>query len=58
MALKQDRESLRKVVHDNLAEIVGRINQTLRGRQLDRVKPVLARLGRNNELPHWFCETG
>jgi len=56
MALKQDRESLRKVVHDNLAEIVRRINQTLRGRQLDRVKPVLARLGRNNELPHWFAK--
>ena len=56
MALQQDRESLRKVVHDNLAEIVRRINQTLRGRQLDRVKPVLARLGRNSELPHWFAK--
>ncbi len=54
MASGHDKELLRKVVRDNLVEIVRRVNQTLRGRQLNKIEPVLARLGRNNELPHWF----
>ena len=56
MRSKQDKESLRRVVKENLGEIVRRINRTLKGCQLDKIKPVLTRLGRNNELPHWFAK--
>jgi hypothetical protein len=58
MIPEQDKESLRRVVHDNLYEIVRHINASLRGRQLDKIKPVLARLGRNSILPHWFAKLG
>jgi hypothetical protein len=55
MALNQDRQLLRKIVQDNIDDIVHRINRTLMGRQLSKIEPVLARLGRNNSLPHWFA---
>jgi hypothetical protein len=45
---------LRAILHQNLDEIVIKLNQALSGKNLDKIKPVLTRLGRDKKLPHWY----
>ena len=48
------KEELRKVVRDNLDEIIARVNASLRGKKLKPIEAVLKRLGRKGQLPHWY----
>src|SRR5262245_25160443 len=50
------KESLRTRVRDQLTDIVAAINNALKGKDLDSLEGVLARLGRGGVLPHWFAE--
>ncbi len=50
------KEALRLLVSDNLDEIAEGINRALQGKDLDRLEPVLARIGRGQQLPHWYTE--
>lgn len=47
-------KKLRKIIQQNLEETVARLNQVLSGHHLEKVKPVLKRLGRNQTVPHWY----
>ncbi len=49
--IKKDRRNLVKI---GLESIVNRMNLYLKGRGLKKIKPILKRIGRNHELPHWF----
>lgn len=51
MATKQQ---LRKLVLDNLDEIIGRVNGVLRGENLAAIRQTLERVGRGRVVPHWF----
>lgn len=54
MNARLDKSQLRIIVRDNLNAIVSSINSTLRGKSLRDLKPILTRLGRNHQIPHWF----
>jgi hypothetical protein len=45
---------LRKLVKDNLDDIIGRVNAVLGGKNLRSIRPTLERVGRGGRLPHWF----
>lgn len=49
--IKQQR---RQLVRKGLEQIVSRVNQYLEGEKLNSIEPILARLGRNGQLPHWY----
>ena len=49
--IKWDR---REVVHTSLDRIVERVNGYLGGENLDSIEEILARLGRNRQIPHWY----
>jgi hypothetical protein len=51
-----DKDGLRKIIRDNQDAIVESINTALRGKKLRAIEPVLRRVGRGQELPHWFAE--
>lgn len=44
----------RRLVRENLDQIVARVNQYLTGQKLNSVETILTRLGRNAKLPHWY----
>lgn len=44
----------RRLVRENLDQIVARVNQYLTGQKLSSVETILTRLGRNTKLPHWY----
>lgn len=48
------KKSRRNFVKEDLANIVERLNLYLKGKGLAKIKPILKRIGRNHELPHWF----
>ena len=48
------KEELRRLIQDNLDEIANRVNTALRGDDVESLEPVLARVGRDNRLPHWY----
>ncbi len=48
------KSELREILRTNLNSAVSGVNSLLQGEDLDRVKPILERLGRNGQLPHWF----
>src|SRR5579862_1779705 len=48
------KEQRRQLVRDGLAGIVKRTNDYLNGKSLDSVEPILTRLGRSGQLPHWY----
>lgn len=39
-----------------MAGIVVRVNQHLQGKELNSIEPILKRLGRGGELPHWYVQ--
>lgn len=49
-----EKEILRKLVRENLDELIASLNETLKGRRLKKLKPIIARLGRGGNLPHWY----
>lgn len=52
----RNKAKLRKVVEDNLDDVMGTLNDALRGKGLNELKPVLERIGRGGKLPHWHLE--
>jgi hypothetical protein len=50
-----DKTQLRELVRSNLAPIMAKVNAALLGKGLSHLKPVLKRLGRGGELPHWYA---
>ena len=46
----------RQLVRENLDGIVERVNKYLKGKNLRAIEPILARLGRNRALPHWYAQ--
>ncbi len=48
------KEELRLTVRNDLAATVARVNTALSGKKLKALEPVLKRLGRGGQLPHWF----
>ncbi len=51
-----DKELLRRLIRDRLGEIATHINDALRGKRLESLRQVLARIGRGGALPHWYEE--
>lgn len=49
------KSELRAVVRENLDKAMFSINLALQGKGLDQLEPVIRRLGRNGELPHWYA---
>jgi len=56
MPNEQIKARHRGVVNTRLEEIVVAVNRGLKGRNLADLRPVLARIGRGNALPHWYAE--
>ena len=50
------KSDLRKCVQDNLDSIMGTLNNALNGVGLDELEPVVKRIGRGGQLPHWYGE--
>ncbi|MBY0526753.1 MAG: hypothetical protein K2R98_25400 [Gemmataceae bacterium] len=48
------KEQLRKLLQKQLAETVQRMNAVLAGTDVAELEPVLARIGRGQQLPHWY----
>lgn len=48
------KEHLRLLVRDNLPAIVDRMNRHLAGSDVRDLKTVLTRIGRGQQLPHWY----
>jgi hypothetical protein len=51
-----DKAALRAVVRAQLPAAVASVNAALLGQDLQPLEPVLARVGRNGELPHWYAQ--
>ena len=47
---------LRNVVRENLSDIMGDLNAALSGKGLTQLEPVIKRVGRGGQLPHWYAE--
>ena len=47
-------KELKNIIKDKLDIIVEKLNEYLRGKNVFEIKKILMRLGRNNELPHWY----
>lgn len=48
------KEELRELIRKRQDDIAKGINSALRGKHLSKIKPVLARVGRGSDLPHWY----
>src|SRR5947209_8230783 len=48
------KEQLRAHLRKNLDSTIARLNHALRARNLKPLKPVLSRIGRGQQLPHWY----
>ncbi len=48
------KEELRTRLRERLVVTIGLVNDALRSKNLKRIQPVLERLGRGQQLPHWF----
>ena len=48
------KEKLRVLLQKNLIEIIDRVNAALSGKNLAELEPVLTRIGRGQQLPHWY----
>lgn len=51
-----DKTELRQAVKDKLPEIMRRLNAALAGKDLEKLEPVVTRVGRGGQLPHWYAE--
>jgi hypothetical protein len=48
------KAELRTVLQQNLADTIRRVNSALSGKAVGALEPVLSRLGRGQQLPHWY----
>ena len=48
------KDALRQTVRNDLDAVVARVNAALRGEGLEKLEPILTRLGRGGQLPHWY----
>jgi hypothetical protein len=48
------KEELRQLVRARLDQVIAHVNATLRGEHLESIEPVLSRIGRGGQLPHWY----
>jgi hypothetical protein len=48
------KQRRRQLVRKNLAGIVKRVNEYLRGKKLRSIEPILTRIGRRSQLPYWY----
>jgi len=48
------KENLRSKLAENLDETMKVVNRALRSKGLAKLRPVLQRIGRGRQLPHWF----
>jgi len=49
-----NKDKLREVVGNNLDSIMQKVNSALRGEDLENIEPILKRLGKGGQVPHWF----
>lgn len=49
------KEELRNIVRDNLDGAMISLNLALQGEGLEHLEPIIKRLGRNGDLPHWYA---
>lgn len=54
--MSDEKAELRKIVKDNLSDIMGTLNGALEGQGLTTLEPVIKRLGYRSQLPHWYEE--
>ena len=50
----KNADQLREQVRMNLDSLIQAVNQSLQGKGLNKLEPVLKRIGRGGVLPHWF----
>jgi len=50
----KSKEQLRELVRENLNGIIASVNAALRGEGVGKMKGVLNRVGRGQQLPHWY----
>lgn len=48
------KETLRQILAENLDGVVANVNNALRAKNLRRLEPVLSRIGKGQQLPHWY----
>ena len=48
------KAELRNLLRERLDQIIVELNHVLQGVNLERLEPVLLRLGRGQTLPHWY----
>jgi hypothetical protein len=48
------KEELRELLQQKLNETIARVNAALRGEKVADLETVLARIGRGQQLPHWY----
>jgi hypothetical protein len=51
----KSKHELRELVRANLDAIIGQVNDSLQGKKLTKLEPVLKRIGRGGVVPHWFA---
>lgn len=51
----KNADQLREQVRMNLDSVILAVNQSLQGKGLSKLEPVLQRIGRGGVLPHWFA---
>ena len=51
----EEKHRLRRLVRENLTAVVEGINRALNGRDTESLGPVLKKIGRGGEIPHWFA---
>jgi hypothetical protein len=49
------KEELRARLRDDLDATIMRVNAALKSKNLRKIEPVLMRIGRGKQLPHWFA---
>ncbi len=49
------KRARRAAVSEALPQIVARLNRYFLGEDLEGLRPTLARIGRNRQIPHWFA---
>src|SRR5262245_39414146 len=48
------KAQLRAVLQPKLADTIARVNAALSGQNVEALEPVLRRIGRGQQLPHWY----
>lgn len=51
------KEKLRGLLRDRQDDTIRRLNEVLAGDSIDELEPILKRIGRGGELPHWYEES-